>query len=48
MNNNVIYQNSGKIVGYVLAKHDEEDEEEHGHITSLSILRTHRKLGLAN
>ncbi|CAD8169334.1 unnamed protein product (macronuclear) [Paramecium tetraurelia] len=44
--------NSGRIVGYVLAKQDEEDEEgtklEHGHITSLSVLRTHRKLGLAN
>lgn len=44
--------NSGRIVGYVLAKQDEEDEEgsklEHGHITSLSVLRSHRKLGLAN
>jgi peptide alpha-N-acetyltransferase len=44
--------NSGKIVGYVLAKQDEEDEEgaklEHGHITSLSVLRSHRKLGLAH
>lgn len=45
-------KNSGKIVGYVLAKQDEEDEEgeklEHGHITSLSVLRSHRKLGLAH
>jgi ribosomal protein S18 acetylase RimI-like enzyme len=45
-------KNSGKIVGYVLAKQDEEDEDgakvEHGHITSLSVLRSHRKLGIAN
>ena len=38
-------------MGYVLAKQDEDDEEdtkvEHGHITSLSVLRSHRKLGLA-
>jgi len=38
-----------KIVGYVLAKIEEESNEElHGHITSLSVLRTHRKLGIAN
>jgi len=38
----------GAIVGYVLAKLDEECENEiRGHITSLSVLRTHRKLGLA-
>lgn len=37
-----------KIVGYVLAKMDEEDEsDQHGHITSLSVLRSHRQLGLA-
>nr|ABK26438.1 unknown [Picea sitchensis] len=36
-----------KIVGYVLAKMDEESTECHGHITSLAVLRTHRKLGLA-
>eukprot|EP00850_Spirogloea_muscicola_P019975 SM000203S06151 [mRNA] locus=s203:158953:160646:- [translate_table: standard] len=36
-----------KIVGYVLAKMDEESAEPHGHITSLAVLRTHRKLGLA-
>ncbi|KAH9622002.1 hypothetical protein KSS87_020060 [Heliosperma pusillum] len=38
---------NGKIVGYVLAKMDEESSECHGHITSLAVLRTHRKLGLA-
>jgi len=36
-----------KIVGYVLAKMDEESGEVYGHITSLAVLRTHRKLGLA-
>ena len=36
-----------KIVGYVLAKLDEESEDAHGHITSLAVLRTHRKLGIA-
>jgi ribosomal protein S18 acetylase RimI-like enzyme len=39
---------SGEIVGYVLAKLDEENKDEiRGHITSLSVVRTHRKLGLA-
>ncbi|KAJ3670048.1 hypothetical protein LUZ60_010372 [Juncus effusus] len=38
----------GKIVGYVLAKMEEDPSEPcHGHITSLAVLRTHRKLGLA-
>ena len=38
----------GEIVGYVLAKmEDEEPEKIHGHITSLAVVRTHRKLGLA-
>ncbi|KAG2668749.1 hypothetical protein I3760_14G005300 [Carya illinoinensis] len=37
----------GHIVGYVLAKMKEESNECHGHITSLAVLRTHRKLGLA-
>mmetsp|Transcript_10646 Transcript_10646/g.18818 ORF Transcript_10646/g.18818 Transcript_10646/m.18818 type:complete len:194 (-) Transcript_10646:19-600(-) len=37
-----------KIVGYVLAKMDEDESSGlHGHITSLAVLRTHRKLGLA-
>lgn len=38
---------NNKIVGYVLAKMEEESTECHGHITSLAVLRTHRKLGLA-
>ena len=37
----------GRIVGYVLAKMEEDAPEPHGHITSLAVLRTHRKLGLA-
>ncbi|KAF5366154.1 hypothetical protein D9758_005773 [Tetrapyrgos nigripes] len=39
----------GRIVGYVLAKIDEEDnaEEVHGHVNSISVLRSHRRLGLA-
>ena len=44
-----------QIVGYVLAKMEEDQEESekeknpapHGHITSLAVLRTHRKCGLA-
>jgi peptide alpha-N-acetyltransferase len=38
---------NGRIVGYVLAKMEEETNECHGHITSLAVLRTHRKLGIA-
>ena len=39
----------GKVVGYVLAKMDEDaaDDEPHGHITSLAVKRSHRRLGLA-
>ena len=41
----------GKIVGYVMAKMEDDEEKEegvtHGHITSISVLRSHRKLGLA-
>jgi len=40
-----------KIVGYVLAKVDDEDESENkeirGHITSISVLRDYRRLGIA-
>lgn len=35
------------IIGYVLAKMEEEGEEKHGHITSLAVKRSHRRLGLA-
>merc|ERR1719282_635978 len=44
----VAQEYSGKIVGYVLAKMDEDTDEPHGHITSLAVLRTHRKLGIAS
>ncbi|KAF1973158.1 N-acetyltransferase complex ARD1 subunit [Bimuria novae-zelandiae CBS 107.79] len=39
-----------KIVGYVLAKMEEDPSDgiPHGHITSLSVMRTHRRLGLAD
>jgi ribosomal protein S18 acetylase RimI-like enzyme len=39
----------GKVVGYVLAKMDEDADpaEPHGHITSLAVKRSHRRLGLA-
>merc|ERR1712187_555992 len=37
-----------KIVGYVLAKMEEDSSEVHGHITSLAVLRSHRKLGWAS
>ena len=42
-------QSPPKIVGYVLSKMEEEpaDGIQHGHITSLSVMRTHRRLGLA-
>ncbi|CAG8638115.1 2934_t:CDS:2, partial [Paraglomus occultum] len=39
---------NGKIVGYVLAKMEEDPEDApHGHITSLSVMRTYRRLGIA-
>eukprot|EP00760_Papus_ankaliazontas_P038546 PhM_4_TR917/c0_g1_i1/m.84297/K20791/NAA10_11, ARD1_2; N-alpha-acetyltransferase 10/11 len=39
---------NGKVVGYVLAKMDDDDDAEpHGHITSLAVRHTHRKLGIA-
>lgn len=48
----MVAEDAGKVVGYVLAKMADDEEESagkppHGHITSLSVLRTHRKLGLA-
>ena len=45
----VAESDEGKIVGYVMAKLEDENENEpiHGHITSISVLRSHRKLGIA-
>jgi len=38
-----------RIIGYVLAKMEEDppDGVQHGHITSISVMRTHRRLGIA-
>ncbi|KOS15904.1 acyl- n-acyltransferase [Malassezia pachydermatis] len=40
----------GNIVGYILGKMEEEPENgiPNGHVTSISVLRSHRRLGLAN
>ncbi|ORX81342.1 acyl-CoA N-acyltransferase [Basidiobolus meristosporus CBS 931.73] len=44
----VAEDHKGRIVGYVLAKMDEEPgDAPHGHITSLSVMRNFRRLGLA-
>lgn len=40
----------GRVVGYILAKIDEETKEgepPHGHVTSISVLRSYRRLGIA-
>ncbi|GAA5873345.1 hypothetical protein JCM16303_001097 [Sporobolomyces ruberrimus] len=45
----VAEDHKGRIVGYILAKMDEEaTEDPHGHVTSISVLRNYRRLGLAN
>mmetsp|Transcript_106 Transcript_106/g.302 ORF Transcript_106/g.302 Transcript_106/m.302 type:complete len:203 (+) Transcript_106:1-609(+) len=44
----VAVDHNNKIVGYVLAKMEEDAEAPHGHITSLAVLRSHRKLGIAS
>eukprot|EP00605_Chrysophyceae_sp_TOSAG23-4_P001903 GSChrysophyteH1.ASY1.ANO1.2101.1 assembled CDS len=43
----VAENHKGQIVGYVLAKMEEDAVPPHGHITSLAVLRTHRKMGIA-
>jgi len=45
----VAEDDKGKIVGYVLAKMEEDPEDSipHGHITSLAVKRSYRRLGLA-
>eukprot|EP01080_Neovahlkampfia_damariscottae_P011978 gene11978-5379_t len=50
---NVCEDRPGHVVGYVLSKmeEDEEDDKEkepHGHITSLAVFRSHRQLGIAS
>ena len=47
----VAEDHNGKIVGYVLAKLEDEavkQGEVQGHITSISVLRTYRRLGVAS
>lgn len=47
----VAEEHNGKIVGYVLAKLEDEDVSStitQGHITSISVLRTYRRLGVAS
>ncbi|KAJ9087360.1 N-terminal acetyltransferase A complex catalytic subunit ard1 [Entomophthora muscae] len=45
----VAEDHKGRIVGYVLAKMDDEDNTPpHGHITSVSVMRSYRRLGLAD
>ncbi|XP_017469739.1 PREDICTED: N-alpha-acetyltransferase daf-31 [Rhagoletis zephyria] len=46
----VAEDDKGNIVGYVLAKMEEPEpgeESKHGHITSLAVKRSYRRLGLA-
>ncbi|KIK04676.1 hypothetical protein K443DRAFT_92581 [Laccaria amethystina LaAM-08-1] len=46
----VAEDHKGRIVGYILAKmcvDISEGEEPHGHVTSISVLRSYRRLGLA-
>ena len=47
----VAEDHNGKIVGYVLAKLEDEEAKQteiQGHITSISVLRTYRRLGVAS
>ncbi|KAG8987481.1 N-terminal acetyltransferase A complex catalytic subunit ard1 [Tulasnella sp. JGI-2019a] len=47
----VAEDHKGRVVGYIMAKMGDEDEKNpqppHGHVTSISVLRTYRRLGLA-
>ncbi|KDQ64253.1 hypothetical protein JAAARDRAFT_166310 [Jaapia argillacea MUCL 33604] len=46
----VAEDHKGRIVGYILAKMEEDlgpDDDPHGHVTSISVLRSYRRLGLA-
>ncbi|KAI0689459.1 acyl-CoA N-acyltransferase [Cerioporus squamosus] len=45
-----VAEDNGRIVGYILARMDEETaqgEDAHGHVVSISVLRSYRRLGLA-
>jgi len=51
----VAEDHKGRVCGYILAKIEPEyreeelgsEEEPHGHVTSISVLRSYRRLGLA-
>ncbi|KDN46625.1 putative N-terminal acetyltransferase complex subunit ARD1 [Tilletiaria anomala UBC 951] len=45
----VAEDDDGRIVGYILGKMEEEpsDGVQHGHVTSISVLRSYRRLGVA-
>ncbi|KAF9028438.1 acyl-CoA N-acyltransferase [Hymenopellis radicata] len=46
----VAEDSNGRVVGYILAKMEEdlpEGEKPHGHVTSISVLRSYRRLGIA-
>ncbi|KII94896.1 hypothetical protein PLICRDRAFT_97764 [Plicaturopsis crispa FD-325 SS-3] len=49
----VAEDSKGRIVGYILAKMDTDEPEDgrdhdpHGHVTSISVLRSYRRLGVA-
>eukprot|EP00842_Homolaphlyctis_polyrhiza_P002201 jgi/Hompol1/2982/HPOL_006276-RA len=45
----VAIDDAGRMVGYVLAKMDEDatPDNQNGHITSLSVMRNWRRLGIA-
>ncbi|KLO07919.1 acyl-CoA N-acyltransferase [Schizopora paradoxa] len=46
----VAEDDKGRIVGYILAKMEEEvesGEPPHGHVTSISVIRSYRRLGIA-
>mmetsp|Transcript_5599 Transcript_5599/g.8529 ORF Transcript_5599/g.8529 Transcript_5599/m.8529 type:complete len:201 (-) Transcript_5599:132-734(-) len=43
----VAENHKGQIVGYVLAKMEEDADVPHGHITSLAVAKTNRKCGIA-
>jgi len=46
----VAEDSKGRIVGYILAKMEEDvgpEDQAHGHVTSISVLRSYRRLGLA-
>ncbi|KAI0628054.1 acyl-CoA N-acyltransferase [Trametes polyzona] len=45
-----VAEDEGKIVGYLMARMEDElseGEEPYGHVVSISVLRTYRRLGIA-